>query len=122
MTTTIGDAAPKAAVKTSRELRAILFSSHRRHWPLSHRPSFGGDLGWPNFGPNRLGRSVYGPYPPIFCSGVSVSVRVAAGRLLWWGGGVRCLVGVNLSSSWVVCGVNETSGLPQRCAQTQTGI
>jgi len=27
--------------------------------------SFGGELGWPSFGPNRLGRSVYGPYPPL---------------------------------------------------------
>ena len=39
------------------------------------RPSFGGELGWPNYGPNRLGRSVYGPYPFLWCSrGVSVSV------------------------------------------------
>ena len=43
------------------------------YWP---RPSFGGELGWPNYGPNRLGRSVYGPpYPSFWCSrGVSVSV------------------------------------------------
>ena len=27
-----------------------------------------------SFGPNRLGQSVYGPYPPLCCSGVSVSV------------------------------------------------
>jgi len=26
------------------------------------------------FGPYRLGRSVYGPHPPLYCSGVSVSV------------------------------------------------
>jgi len=56
-------------------------------------------LGWPNFGLHRLGRSFYGPYPSFFCSGVSVSVWAAAGRLLWWGGEVRCFVGVNLSSS-----------------------
>jgi len=42
---------------------------------------------------NRLGRSVYGPYFPYNCRGVSVSVWAAAGRLLWWGGGVRCFVG-----------------------------
>jgi len=35
----------------------------------------------------------------IYGSGVSVSVWAAAGRLLWWGGDVRCFVGVNLSSS-----------------------
>jgi len=40
-----------------------------------------------------------GPSPLFYCSGVSVSVWAAAGRLLWWGGGVRCFVGVNLSSS-----------------------
>jgi len=39
--------------------------------------------------------------PPFYCSGVSVSVWAAAGRLLWRGGGVRCFVGVNLSSSWL---------------------
>ena len=41
-------------------------------------------LGWPTFGLNRLGLSVYGPYPPCYCSGVSVPVCVAVGRLLWW--------------------------------------
>ena len=44
------------------------------------------------------GGKVYGPYPSFYSSGVSVSVRSAAGRLLWWGGGVGCFVGVNLSS------------------------
>ena len=33
----------------------------------------------------------------LFCNSVSVSVRAAASRLLWWGKVVRCLVGVNLS-------------------------
>jgi len=43
--------------------------------------------------------SVYGPYPPFYCSGVSVPVIAAAGRLLWWGVGIRCFLGVNLSFS-----------------------
>jgi len=44
-------------------------------------------LRWPNYGPNRLGRSVYGPYPSFwFSRGVSVSVLAAAGWLLWWEG------------------------------------
>jgi len=34
--------------------------------------------------------------PPLFCSGISVSVLAAAGRLLWWGGGGRCFVGGKL--------------------------
>ena len=39
------------------------------------RPSFGGELGWPNYGSNRLGRSVYGPYPFLWCNrGVAVAV------------------------------------------------
>jgi len=39
------------------------------------QPSFVGELGWPNYGPTQLGRSVYGPYPSFWCSrGVSVSV------------------------------------------------
>ena len=39
------------------------------------RSSFGGELWWPNYGPNRFGRSVYGAYPFLLCSrGVSVSV------------------------------------------------
>ena len=33
-----------------------------------------GGGGWPNCGPNRLGRSVYGPYPPFHCIGVTVPV------------------------------------------------
>jgi len=37
--------------------------------------------------------------PPLFCSGVSVSVWAAAGQLLWRGEGVGCFVGVSLSSS-----------------------
>jgi len=38
------------------------------------RPSFKGELGWSTFGPNRLGRSVYGPYPHVFGCGVFVPV------------------------------------------------
>jgi len=35
-------------------------------------PSVVGDeLGWPNYGPNRLGRSVYGPSPFFGAAGVS---------------------------------------------------
>jgi len=52
-----------------------------------------GQIGW--------GGSSTGPTLFFWCSrGVSVSVRATAGRLLlWWGGGVRCFIGINLSSS-----------------------
>jgi len=49
--------------------------------------------------PNRLGQSVYGPSPPFNWNGVSVPVCAASGRMLWWRGGVKCLVGVHVSSS-----------------------
>ena len=33
------------------------------------RPSIGGELGFPNYGSNWLGRSVYGPYPFLWQQG-----------------------------------------------------
>jgi len=54
---------------------------------------------WEDLGQIGWGGPSTGPTPPFYCSCVFVSVWAAAGRLLWWGGGVRCFVGVNLSSS-----------------------
>jgi len=69
------------------------------------RPSFGGELGWPSYGPHRLGRSIYGPYPS-FCAAVVSPCRCEPLRAgcCGGGGGVRCFVGVNLSSS---CALQE---------------
>jgi len=57
----------------------VPFSNHRIHRgnPVlkNHTTIIGGELGWPNYGSNRLGRSVYGPYPFLWCNrGVSVAV------------------------------------------------
>jgi len=64
-----------------------------------HRPFFGGALGWPNYGPNWLGRSIYGPYPPFLVHAARVSPcrcePLRAGCCVWWRGGFRCFVGVN---------------------------
>ena len=64
--------------------------------------SFGGELGWPNYGPNRLGRSVYGPYPFLLVQQGCLRFGVSRGgpAAAWWGGGVMCFVGVNLSYHW----------------------
>jgi len=88
---------------------------------LACMPSFGGELGWPNYGPHRSGRSVYGPYPSFCCSGVSVSVWAAAGRLLWWGGGVRCFAGVNLSSS-ISLPIPDMPSTPLSAWKMKTGM
>jgi len=53
--------------------------------PPGPRPSFGGELGWPNYGPNRLGRSVNLRALPFFL------VQQAAGA-----GVSPCRVGVSV--------------------------
>ena len=50
-----------------------------------------------HFGQIGRGSPSTGPTPP-FCRRSPCRCDPPAGRLLWWGGGVRCSAGVNLAS------------------------